>query len=193
MNKGLVFQKLKPKKVPMRKGVSMIKKCLFLLLPFLFKCSHVPPGVQVVEDFEVNRYLGTWYEIARLDHRFERGLEKISAKYVLEGGGKITVINKGFNPEKGEWKTAKGKAYLLDDPTQGRLKVSFFGPFYASYNIIALDQKDYSYAMVCGPNKDYFWVLAREPKLPKEILDSLLNQADKMGFQIKNLIYVDHN
>lgn len=155
-------------------------------------CVRVPQGVEPVTGFEVERYLGTWYEIVRLDHSFERGLHEVSATYTLMDDGRIEVVNRGYNPEKEEWKEAIGKAYFVDDPGTGRLKVSFWGPFYGAYNIIALDQKDYSYAMVCGPTRSYFWILAREPVMPEPLKAELIMKADKLGFETDELIHVTH-
>ncbi|MDD5460412.1 MAG: lipocalin family protein [Methylococcales bacterium] len=167
-----------------------MKKLSALIFAFLTSCTGIPEGVSVVDDFEVKRYLGTWYEIARLDHRFERGLNNISASYTLRDDGGINVINKGWDQQKNEWKQAEGKAYFIDQPDQGRLKVSFFGPFYGSYNIIALDKKNYGFSMVCGPDKSYFWILSRTRQLPKETLDALVEVAKQQGFATGKLIFV---
>uniref|UniRef100_UPI00403ED409 lipocalin family protein n=1 Tax=Methylomicrobium lacus TaxID=136992 RepID=UPI00403ED409 len=143
-----------------------------------------------MEDFEVNRYVGTWYEIARLEQSFEKGLDNISAQYTLAKDGGIEVLNQGRNQETGEWKKAEGKAYFIDQPSVGRLKVSFFGPFYGSYNIIALDKQNYQYSMVTGPNRSYLWILARTKTLPKETLDALIESAKRQGFETDKLIMV---
>lgn len=165
---------------------------IFLLISFLLvSCTGIPKGINVIDGFEAGRYMGTWYEIARLDHYFERGLENISAIYTLRDDGGIDIVNKGRNKENGEWEIANGKAYFIDQPTEGRLKVSFFGPFYGSYNIIALDKENYSYAMVTGPTKSYLWVLSRTRKMPKAIFDELLDYAKKQGFETERLIIAD--
>jgi apolipoprotein D and lipocalin family protein len=174
----------------MMKNNSILKKFLFGLLVFIPGCTGLPDNVTVIKNFDVNRYLGTWYEIARFDHSFEKGLEKVTANYSLRNDGGIKVVNKGFDSEKNKWKDAEGKAYFLDNPNIGRLKVSFFGPFYASYNIIALDENNYSYSMVCGPNKSYLWILSRTPQLNDSIKSSLLNKAKALGFDIGKLIFV---
>jgi apolipoprotein D and lipocalin family protein len=160
---------------------------------FLTGCVGVPEGIEPVNDFDVTRYTGTWYEIARLDHSFERGLSNIHAGYALRQDGGIDVVNKGYDDDAGQWKEARGKAYFVDDPTKGRLKVSFFGPFYGGYNIIALDKKNYSYAVVCGPNHNYFWILARTPKLPEDTLADLIAFSKESGFDTSSLIYPAHN
>ncbi len=171
-----------------------MKKLLLSLAIMLMVagCVRIPQGVEPVTGFEVERYLGTWYEIARLDHSFERGLHEVSAAYTLMEDGGIKVVNSGYNPEKEEWKEATGKAYVVGDPGTGRLKVSFWGPFYGAYNIIALDKKDYSYAMVCGPTRSYLWILARKPVMPEPLKAELIMKADKLGFETDELIHVTH-
>ena len=166
---------------------------LVLMIPLLFGCTGIPEGIKAVDGFEVNRYLGTWYEIARLDHRFERGLNKISATYSLRPDGGVKVINKGWNEAKGKWEEAEGKAYFIEQPDQGRLKVSFFGPFYGGYNIFDLDKKDYGYAMISGPDKSYFWILSRTKQLPKATLESLIQEAKLAGFETDKLIFVNQD
>ena len=109
-----------------------------IISAILSGCTGIPNGVKAIDGFEINRYLGTWYEVARLDHRFERGLTKISATYTLRPDGGVNVLNKGWNQADGKWEQAEGKAYFVGQPGNGRLKVSFFGPFYGGYNIIAL-------------------------------------------------------
>jgi apolipoprotein D and lipocalin family protein len=130
----------------------MAQRLLLVLTLFLSACTGTPDGVKVVTGFEADKYLGTWYEIARLDHSFERGLEKVTATYSKREDGGIKVINRGYNPVKQEWKEAEGKAYFVETPDIGKLKVSFFGPFYGGYNIIELDKSYYNYAMGVGPD-----------------------------------------
>jgi apolipoprotein D and lipocalin family protein len=166
---------------------------LVLIIQLLFGCTDIPEGIKVVDGFEVNRYMGTWYEIARLDHRFERGLNKISATYSLRTDGGVKVINKGWNEAKSKWEEAEGKAYFIDNPNQGRLKVSFFGPFYGGYNIFDLDKKNYAYAMISGPDKSYFWILSRTKQLPKATLEYLIQEAKLAGFATDKLIFVNQD
>lgn len=163
-----------------------------LLLPLL-SCTGIPAGVETVRDFDLDRYLGTWYEIARLDHSFERGLERVTATYSPRAEGGIAVVNRGFSPAKDTWKEAVGKAFPAGAPGEGRLKVSFFGPFYGGYNIIALDREHYGWAMVCGPSRKYLWILAREPELEAGIVESLLARANELGFATRDLIWVNHS
>lgn len=166
----------------------------FLSLAFfcLSGCVNVPKGVSPVNDFEVDKYLGQWYEIARLDHSFERGLENISATYTLRDDKGINVLNRGYNVKKKTWKEAKGKAYFVDQSSVGFLKVSFFGPFYGAYVVFDLDE-NYQTALVSGPNKSYFWILSRTPNIPDNTLATLIKKAKDFGFDTDNLIYVNHD
>ncbi|MDP1765645.1 MAG: lipocalin family protein [Methylotenera sp.] len=172
-------------------------KNAFLLASIFFLCScmGVPDNVKVVQNVDASQYLGTWYEIARLDHSFERDLEKVTATYSLRGDGGIKVINRGFNAKTNEWKEAEGKAYFVDPPNAdktntGKLKVSFFGPFYGAYNIIELDRPYYNYVMICGPDKSYLWILSRTPQLTYPIKQHLIAQAKELGFDTDKLIHV---
>lgn len=166
---------------------------LIVALTLVTACTGVPKGTTVVTDFELDRYLGTWYEIARLDHRFERGLTDITANYSLRDDGGVQVVNRGFDVEAGEWDEAIGKAYMVDAPDVGRLKVSFFGPFYGGYNILDLDVDDYQYALVAGPDRSYLWILARSPNLPDAVLQPLVEKARALEFPVDELIYVSHD
>lgn len=162
---------------------------LLLLLP---GCLGYPPAVTPVTGFEIDRYLGRWYEIARLDHAFERGLERVTAEYELREDGGVRVTNRGFATKNGKWKTAEGKAYFVGASDQGYLKVSFFGPFYGSYVIFELDQDGYQYAFVSGPNESYLWLLARTPTVSDALLERFVEKARKKGFNPDSLIYVNH-
>lgn len=166
---------------------------LFMLLAvfLLAGCTGVPQGVTPVRGFQAERYLGTWYEIARLDHSFERGLSDVSATYQRRADGGIDVLNKGYDPVKNVWNEARGRAYFLDTPDIGSLKVSFFGPFYGGYHVMALDP-DYRWAMVAGPDHDYFWILARTPSLHDDVLNTLMQTARQAGFDLRGLIRVSH-
>lgn len=156
-------------------------------------CSTTPPeNVDVVKNFDIHRYLGTWYEIARLDHRFERGLDRVTATYHPRDDGGITVTNRGFNAQQQRWKESIGKGYLIGDPETASLKVSFFGPFYGSYNVIALDDA-YRYAMICGPNRNYLWILSRTPTLDDTVKQQLLTTARRYGFDTEQLIWVNQS
>lgn len=165
---------------------------LLLGLMLLTGCTLAPKGITPVANFEPERYLGRWYEIARLDHRFERGLSRVSADYSRRPDGGIEVVNRGYHAGKGEWTQVQGRAYPLGSPTQASLKVSFFWPFYAGYHVIALDRDNYGYALVCGPSRDYLWILARTPALDAEITRQLITKARLLGFATDRLIFVDH-
>lgn len=167
-----------------------MKAVFILVVTLLAGCTGIPEGLTAVEGFEINRYLGTWYEVARLDHRFERGLENISATYTLRGDGGVDVLNKGWDTKAGEWHQAQGKAYFVDQADKGQLKVSFFGPFYGGYNVIALDKKAYAYSMITGPDRSYFWILSRTKQLPQATLQALIEQAKTLGFATDQLIFV---
>jgi apolipoprotein D and lipocalin family protein len=164
---------------------------IFILMGFLpFSATGaMPDGATVVTGFSLERYLGTWYEIARLDHRFERGLTQVTATYSMREDGGVKVLNRGYKEKKDKWSDAEGKAYFVDAPDVGRLKVSFFGPFYGAYNIIALEPDNYSYALVIGNSTKYMWILAREPVLEPAALESLLDKARELGFATDELIY----
>lgn len=172
---------------------------IFSLLIFvlLTACSKEMPQAakdSVVQSVDAIQYLGTWYEIARLDHSFERGLQQVTANYSLDKDGSIKVINRGYNPEKIVWKEAIGKALFVnatnaDGTRTGRLKVSFFGPFYGAYNIIELDKPDYNYAMVSG-GQDYLWILSRTPQLTSSIKQDLIARAKHLGYSTDKLIFV---
>ena len=161
---------------------------LLIFLPFS-TVAKMPEGAAVVTGFTLERYLGTWYEIARLDHRFERGLTQVTATYSMRDDGGVKVLNRGYNEKKSKWSEAEGKAYFVDGPDVGQLKVSFFGPFYGAYNIIALEPENYSYALVIGNSTKYMWILARKPVLEPAVLESLLSRARKLGFTTDELIY----
>jgi len=156
-------------------------------------CTGVPDGVQVVSGFELERYLGTWYEIARLDHRFERGMSNVTANYSMREDGGVKVVNRGYKIADAEWQDATGKAYFVGEPDVGQLKVSFFGPFYGGYNIVELDTENYQYALVAGPDRKYLWILSRTPELDSEVLSALVGRAGELNFPVNELIYVDHS
>ncbi len=155
-------------------------------------CAGVPEGIEPVDNFELESYLGTWYEIARLDHSFERGLSNVTAEYTLREDGGVGVLNRGYRAEKDEWGEAEGKAYFVGDPSVGQLKVSFFGPFYGGYNVFELGE-NYEYSMVAGANRSYLWILARKAQLSQSTIDELLSRAEAAGYDTSELIFVDHD
>jgi apolipoprotein D and lipocalin family protein len=170
-----------------------MKKIILIFIGLIVGCTGIPDGVGPVDQFQVERYLGKWYEIARLDHSFERGLSRVSAEYSLRPDGGVRVINRGYLETEGKWKEAEGRAYFVSRSDQGFLKVSFFGPFYGSYIILELDKQNYTYALVCGPDKSYLWILARSPRLPEETKKLLTTRAATLGFDTDKLIYPQHD
>tara|TARA_B100000497_G_scaffold95655_1_gene107324 strand:- start:873 stop:1367 length:495 start_codon:yes stop_codon:yes gene_type:complete len=160
-----------------------------LCIVLLVSCTGLPDNVEPVSQFNTEQYLGTWYEIARLDHSFERNLERVTATYGLNEDGSISVLNKGFNTEKGEWRQAEGVAKPMGSSDIAHLKVSFFGPFYGTYAVFELAD-DYSHAFVSGYNTDYLWLLAREPDVSAEVRQRFINESQALGFDTSKLIWV---
>jgi apolipoprotein D and lipocalin family protein len=158
----------------------------------LGSCASIPDGAVVVKPFDKTKYLGKWYEIARLDFKYERNLNNTTAEYSINEDGSIRVENRGFDMVKKVWKRAIGKAKLLGDKQEGRLKVSFFGPFYSGYNVIALDP-DYKYALIAGKNLSYLWILSRETTLQDAVKQDYLKIAGDLGYKTEDLIWVEHN
>ncbi len=179
----------------MGKAKEMIMRKMFaaLLALFLTGCVGVPENVEPVGDFDVNRYLGKWYEIARLDHRFERGLNNVTAEYSLRDDGGIRVVNRGFSLSQNQWKQAEGKAFFVGSEDEGHLKVSFFGPFYGSYVIFELDREDYGYAFVTSSRKSYLWLLARTPMVSDDLVRHFIQRAQELGYRTDELIFADHD
>lgn len=157
-----------------------------------FRSIKIPEGAVAVKPFDLQKYLGTWYEIARLDYKWERNLNNVTATYSMKENGKIKVDNKGFNVKKDKWQESIGKAVPVSDPNEARLKVSFFGPFYSGYNVIALDE-DYKYALVVGENTKYMWILSREKNIPENIKQEYLQKARAIGFKTEELVWVKHD
>lgn len=156
----------------------------------LAACSTLPPpGITPVGGFDLQRYSGKWYEIARLDHSFERGMSDVSARYTPQADGSVQVINRGYATAQGSWKQAEGRALFNGDSHVASLKVSFFGPFYGGYHVVALDP-DYRWAMIAGNDRSYLWILARDKQLPQAVLGPLLQQAKTLGFATEQLIFV---
>jgi len=174
------------------KSTTLITFILCIMGLFLKSCSTIPPGAVAVTSFEKEKYLGKWYEIARFDFRFEKDLNNTTATYTLRDDGLIRVYNRGYNYVTNEWKDAEGKAKFAGDPSVAMLKVSFFGPFYAGYNVIALDD-DYQYALISGSSLKYLWILSREKTIPEEIKTAYLKIAQEIGFETDNLIWVEHD
>jgi apolipoprotein D and lipocalin family protein len=164
---------------------------LLLLVGLLGGCTGLPEGVEPVGSFEPDRYLGTWYEIARLDHSFERGLTRVTAQYAARDDGGIEVVNRGYDAAMGEWEEARGRAYFVRDRDEGYLKVSFFGPFYGAYVVFGLDRAGYAYSYVSGPNRKYLWLLARQPTVEQAVIDGFVERARGLGYPVDELIFVE--
>lgn len=174
----------------MRRAVFLTSALMFCSV-WLGGCTSVPRGLEPVADFNAERYLGKWYEIARLDHRFERNLSNVTAQYSWRDAGGIDVVNRGYNTKTGEWQEATAVARFRQDPDIASLRVSFQWPFYGGYHVIALDE-NYKWAMVTGNNRSYLWILSREPTLDPAIQERLIEQADEWGFETEELIFVSH-
>ncbi|MCX6333751.1 MAG: lipocalin family protein [Bacteroidia bacterium] len=156
----------------------------------ILSIASIPKGAVAIKPFDKGKYLGKWYEIARMDFRFERNMNNVTATYSLNENGTIKVDNQGYDYVKKEWKQAIGKAKLAGDPDEAKLKVSFFGPFYSAYNVIALD-KEYKYALVAGKNLKYLWILSRETTIPEDIKQSYLKTAKDLGYNVSVLIWTE--
>ena len=184
--KALGVVKIEMKKLAM-------KKLAIVFASLLTGCVGVPEKVKPVDNFKIEKYLGKWYEIARLDHSFERGLTHVTADYAARDDGGVKVLNRGYSIKENSWKEAEGKAYFVNGSDQGYMKVSFFGPFYGSYIVFELDHENYEYSLVSGPDKSYLWILARDPELDQAVLDRLVETARQMGFATDQLIWVKHD
>jgi apolipoprotein D and lipocalin family protein len=170
-------------------GIALLGTAAVAVVAAIQSCRTIPKGAVAVKPFDVKNYLGKWYEIARLDFKFERNLDHTTAQYSLRPDGKIRVLNRGYNYKTGQWKQAIGKAKWAGDTSEAKLKVSFFGPFYAGYNVIALDA-DYRYALVAGKNLDYLWLLSREQSMPEAVKAAYLRQARQLGYDTARLVWV---
>lgn len=174
------------------KSKILVVACSLGFLALLNSCASIPKKAKAVENFNVGQYLGTWYEIARFDFRFEKDLDNVSAQYSLNEDGNVIVLNSGFNYKKEEWKKADGLAKFRGDKNVAALKVSFFGPFYAGYNVVALDE-NYQYALIAGKSLDYLWILSRTKSIPEEIKSNYLRIAEDIGYDTSKLIWVKHD
>lgn len=162
------------------------------IIMLLSSCASIPDKATPVENFDLSRYLGTWYEVARFDFRFEKDLDNTMAQYSMDDKGNVIVVNSGYNYVKKEWTSAEGKAKFRGEDSVAALKVSFFGPFYSGYNVIALDE-DYQYALVAGKDLSYLWILSREKSIPDAIKTEYLKVAEAIGYDTSDLIWVEHN
>jgi apolipoprotein D and lipocalin family protein len=171
-------------------GVSFFSTLCLLLFGCAPSKEMSTESIPAIKSFDLKRYLGVWYEAARLPHSFENGLDRVTATYTLQEDGTIKVLNKGFNTSEGEWKEANGKAYIPDTLAGAILKVSFFWIFYGEYKVIALDTVNYSYAMVTSSSKKYLWILSRSPQLEQTVYDDLIGKAKDWGFNVSQIYKV---
>ncbi|MFN3376140.1 MAG: lipocalin family protein [Burkholderiaceae bacterium] len=180
--------------LPITSHIAMLLRWCVLLAAAALSAgcaTGLPAGLTPVKGFELARYEGRWYEIARLDHRFERGLTDVTAQYRGQSDGTVEVVNRGWDARSNQWKEARGRAVFQGDPGTASLKVSFWGPFYGGYHVIALDT-DYRWALVSGPNRDHLWILARERHIEPAVRERLLGQARQAGFAVDQLMWVSH-
>lgn len=175
------------KRIATKRSAAMLAVALIGLL--LSACGGVPDGIRPVAELDLQRYAGRWYELARYDHRFERGMSHVTADYTLLPSGKVAVVNRGYLQESGQWKSADGKARWAAEPGAGHLEVSFFGPFYADYVVFYLSD-DYQQALVTGPSRDYFWMLSRTPQISDKLWRQLSDIAQRNGFSPQQWIVV---
>jgi apolipoprotein D and lipocalin family protein len=169
-----------------------MRHVLILAAALLAGCAQIPDGIEPVGGFDAERYLGKWYEVARLDHSFERGMDNVTATYTAREDGSIDVLNRGYLRDKGEWDEARGRAKFVESRDRGMLKVSFFGPFYGGYNIVDLDP-EYQLSLVAGPSREYLWILARQPDPPRDAVERVVRRAAELGFDTDALIWVRHD
>lgn len=176
------------KKILALGSAALLSATLFIMN----SCSSIPKGAKAVQGFKKEKYLGNWYEIARLDFIFEKNLNNTTAEYSLNDDGTIKVVNRGYNYIKNKNVESTGKVKFVSDSNLGQLKVSFFGPFYAGYNILAIDS-DYKYALVTGKNLKYMWLLSRDKSMPENVKQDYLKIAKDLGYDTSALIWVKHN
>jgi apolipoprotein D and lipocalin family protein len=156
----------------------------------LVGCLGTPDDIKPVSNFKVEKYLGTWYEIARLDFYHERGLNQVTATYSLKNEDELKVVNRGYLTAKSRWREAEGKAFFVEGKDKAYLKVSFWGPFYSSYVVFDLDD-NYQYALVTSSDKSYLWILARTPTIPGDVKARLIAKATALGFDTEKLVFVE--
>ena len=186
-----VYESIEMREATLMRAPFHARFLVLVAIAVIAGCVGVPEGIEPVTGFEVERYMGRWYEVARLDHSFERGMEQVTATYELRPDGTVAVLNRGYRADKGEWGEASGKAKFLGEPDVAALKVSFFGPFYGGYNVVDLDP-DYQHALIAGPNRSYLWILARTPTPPRAEVERLVAKAKALGYDTSQLIYVKH-
>ncbi|MBC8988073.1 lipocalin family protein [Pedobacter sp. N36a] len=176
----------------MKNKISISTIHTIALILILSSCASIPKKAKPIADFELKRYLGNWYEIARFDFRFEKDLDNTMAQYNLDKNGNVKVLNSGYNYKTKVWKSANGIAKFRSDKNIAALKVSFFGPFYAGYNVLAIDN-NYQYALVAGKNLNYLWILSRKKSIPEDVKTNYVKMAGEIGYDTSRLIWVKHD
>ncbi|NOU00193.1 MAG: lipocalin [Gallionella sp.] len=168
-----------------------MKRIWIASVVLLWGCATtVLEGLEPVTGFNVERFMGKWYEIERIENMYETGLGNVSAEYFLSPDGNIRVIHRGFHPRRNSWSIATGQISFVGSRDVGSFKITFGSPVPLPYNVLEIDPQ-YRYAMVSGIDRDSLWILSREPQLDRSILDSLVAKAKTLGFSTKNLMYVE--
>jgi len=170
----------------------MYRISLFITVLLLASCASLPETIKPVSGFDLNKYAGKWYEIARLDHGFERDLERVTASYSINDNGTVRVENRGFSTKSMQWEVAIGKAKFAREQDIGHLKVSFFGPFYGDYVIFELDKENYQYSFVTS-NENYLWLLSRTPQVSAELKEKFISMVQEAGYNTSELIFVNQD
>ncbi len=163
-----------------------------LMVPFIAICGNKIDKT-TIDSLNLERYMGTWYEIARFDNRYERGRVGVTAHYTLNDDGTFDVLNSGYDGSfDNDLDTARGRIKQPNPDKPGELKVTFMWRFYARYNILELDHDGYSYALIGSSSDAYLWIISRTPQMNSEDLKLLLQRASNRGYDISKLVYVEH-
>lgn len=165
---------------------------ILLVAGLAVSCSTTDFSLSTADNVDLTKYMGTWYEIARIDFTFEKNLKNTTADYRMNKDGTVMVLNTGFNEKKNRWQSSEGRARMRKDSKSSELEVSFFGPFYSDYNILEI-MGDYEYALVAGKNNDYLWILSRTKTIPDDVKSAFLEKAKKLGFDTNRLIWVSQD
>ena len=156
------------------------------------KTASVPNHIKVVTPFDIKKFDGTWYEIARFDFKHEKDLSNVTANYTLKENGGVQVLNKGYNYVKNKWEEAKGKAKFTTSNKDGSLQVSFFGPFYAGYHVVMMEP-DYETALIFGDTTDNIWILSRTKTISEATKQKYLTHAKKAGYDLNRMVWTKHD